>query len=209
MTLRADGVLEVRAPRWVTERDVQRFILDRIDWVTKQKRHLAERPPMAERQYQSDEVFYLDGDPLRLDIHTGPRRVWVDNEGLRVRLRCPTPDAVKSAVIKFYKNLAFDRFTEALHDLAVDMGETKPLQLVVTNTRGRWGSCTDQGRVIRLSAKLLMAPPLVQDYVMVHELCHLQHMNHSAAFWAKVARFCPNYRAHEKALKHHAGLWQL
>lgn len=208
MTLRADGVLEVRAPRWVSERDVERFILDRIDWVEKQKTRLAKRPPIMEHQYKDGETFYLDGEEVALAIHTGPKKVWVENNHLCVRLRTPTAESIKKAIIQFYKTLALERFQVALADLSADMGETKAMQLLITNTQGRWGSCTDRGRIIRLSAKLLMAPPLVQDYVIVHELCHLEHMDHSPRFWAKVADFCPNFKEHEKALRDHAGLWQ-
>lgn len=208
MTLRSDGVLEVRAPRWVTERDVEKFIRDRMDWVEKQKARLAKRPATIEHQYEEGETFYLDGEPITLTIHTGPKKVWVENNSLHVRLRTPTAEAAEKAVIQFYKTLALERFQVALADLAADMGETKSMQLLITNAKGRWGSCTDRGRVIRLSAKLLMAPPLVQDYVIVHELCHLEHMDHSPRFWAKVASFCPNFKAHEKALRDNAGLWQ-
>ena len=89
---------------------------------------------------------------------------------------------VEKAVVQFYKALALERFQVALADLAAELGETKAMQLLITNAWGRWGSCTDRGRIIRLSAKLLMAPPLVQDYVIVHELCHLEHMDHSPRF---------------------------
>lgn len=208
MTLRADGVLEVRAPKWVSERDVERFILDRIDWVEKQKTRLAKRPTIIEHQYKDGETFYLDGEELTLVTQTGTKKVWVENNCLYVRLRTPTAETIEKAIIQFYKTLALERFQVALADLAADMGETKAMQLLITNAKGRWGSCTDRGRIIRISAKLLMAPPLVQDYVIVHELCHLEHMDHSPRFWAKVGHFCPNFKAHEKALKDNAGIWQ-
>lgn len=66
--------------------------------------------------------------------------------------------------------------------------------------RTRWGSCTAQG-VIRLNWRLLQAPPAIIDYVVAHELAHLMHMNHSAAFWAQVAALYPDWRVARQWLK--------
>lgn len=64
----------------------------------------------------------------------------------------------------------------------------------------RWGSCS-RDRAISLNAKLLFLPPELVDYVLIHELCHLAHMNHSKRFWALVARHCPDFRARDRRLR--------
>jgi predicted metal-dependent hydrolase len=66
----------------------------------------------------------------------------------------------------------------------------------------RWGSCSTRG-TLSFNWRLLMAPPEVLDYVVIHELAHLKEMNHSAKFWALVEAQCPNYKAHVKWLKDH------
>ncbi|NTV02845.1 MAG: M48 family metallopeptidase [Chlorobiaceae bacterium] len=71
----------------------------------------------------------------------------------------------------------------------------------VRKQRSRWGSCSSKGR-ISLNLKLLFLPPLLVRYIMVHELCHTRHMNHSRRFWSEVAGVDPDYAAHDREMKH-------
>lgn len=70
----------------------------------------------------------------------------------------------------------------------------------VRTQKTRWGSCSSKGN-ISLNAKLLFLPPDVAEYVIIHELCHTKHLNHSPAFWALVEKFCPVWREMEQRLK--------
>ena len=72
--------------------------------------------------------------------------------------------------------------------------------ITIRNQRSRWGSCSGQG-TLNFNCLLMLAPPEVLDYVVVHELCHRKEMNHSAAFWAEVARVLPDYEARKRWLK--------
>ena len=74
--------------------------------------------------------------------------------------------------------------------------------------KSRWGSCSSQGN-LNFNILLLLAPPEVLDYVVVHELCHRREMNHSPAFWAQVERVLPDYRARRKWLKDNGGALML
>lgn len=76
-------------------------------------------------------------------------------------------------------------------------------QLTIRGQKSRWGSCSRKGN-LSFNWKLLMMPPPVMDYVVVHELAHLAVLDHSTRFWALVAKHCPQWQAHRRWLKEHA-----
>lgn len=87
-----------------------------------------------------------------------------------------------------------ERWAEAMH--------VAPTKIALREVRSRWGSCTRSGRVM-LSWRLVMAPAAVRDYIIIHELAHLTHFDHSPAFWARVDFFCPERYTAERWLKRH------
>lgn len=72
--------------------------------------------------------------------------------------------------------------------------------VAIKDTRSRWGSCSMR-RNLNFNWRLVMAPPWVIDYLVVHETAHLEEMNHSERFWQLVEKRCPDYRSHEAWLK--------
>lgn len=75
-------------------------------------------------------------------------------------------------------------------------------RITIRNQRTRWGSCSSKGN-LNFNCLLMLTPPEVIDYVVVHELCHRKEMNHSQLFWNEVARVLPGYAEQEKWLKTH------
>ena len=75
-------------------------------------------------------------------------------------------------------------------------------RITIRNQRTRWGSCSGKGN-LNFNCLLMLAPEYVQDYVVVHELCHRLEMNHSARFWNEVERVLPDYRIAKRWLKEH------
>ena len=77
-------------------------------------------------------------------------------------------------------------------------------RITIRNQTSRWGSCTGEGN-LNFNCLLMLAPPRVLDYVVIHELCHRKQMNHSAAFWAEVEKIMPDYKLQRQWLKDNGG----
>lgn len=77
-------------------------------------------------------------------------------------------------------------------------------RITIRNQKTRWGSCSSKGN-LNFNCLLMLAPPEVLDYVVVHELCHLKEMNHSTRFWKEVEKILPDYKVQKKWLKEHGG----
>ena len=95
---------------------------------------------------------------------------------------------------------------QALNVLPARVAHFAPLvgvrygRITIRNQRSRWGSCSAQGN-LNFNCLLMLCPPQVQDYVVVHELCHRKEMNHSSRFWAEVERVMPDYKIHRQWLR--------
>jgi predicted metal-dependent hydrolase len=79
-------------------------------------------------------------------------------------------------------------------------------RVTIRNPKARWGSCSSTGS-INLNWRLIWVPVCLGDYVLVHELAHLLHMNHSPAFWRVVASFVPDFREYRRRLRHQGLPW--
>lgn len=77
-------------------------------------------------------------------------------------------------------------------------------RITIRSQKTRWGSCSNKGN-LNFNCLLMLTPPEVIDYVMVHELCHRKEMNHSKAFWNEVGKVLPDYKIWEKWLKNEGG----
>jgi predicted metal-dependent hydrolase len=125
------------------------------------------------------------------------RRLTRVGDVLMLPERAPTGPRVQA----YLRAQARDRLAQACNHYATLLG--RPYRrLTLRDTRSRWGSCSTQGDLM-FSWRLIMAPPAVLDYVAAHEVAHLAEMNHSPAFWAVVARLCPDYAAHRHWLRDH------
>ena len=111
------------------------------------------------------------------------------------------PEAEK----KYYRNLAREVLGARTGYYARKMGVTYG-RISIREQKTRWGSCSSE-KNLNFNWKLILAPPEVLDYVVVHELCHLKEMNHSKAFWEEVGKVMPEYETHKLWLKENG--WRL
>ncbi len=105
------------------------------------------------------------------------------------------------AMITRYKKAARSQFENRVaYYHTITGGEYT--SITIRDQKTRWGSCSSTG-TLSFNYRLIFAPPRILDYVVVHELCHLTHMNHSKDFWNMVASVMPEYKVHRKWLREH------
>lgn len=103
--------------------------------------------------------------------------------------------------IKIYKKKAKEQIQKRVEYYSAFIPEsTKINRIMVKEQKKRWGSCSSKGN-LNFNWRLILAPPEVLDYVVVHEMCHLKYMNHSKEFWCEVERILPDYKERRKWLK--------
>ena len=109
----------------------------------------------------------------------------------------PISDADKQHLADQAKKIIPGKVSYYAGIIGVDFG-----RITIRAQKTRWGSCSAKGN-LNFNCLLLRAPEEILNYVIVHELCHRKEMNHSKAFWAEVAKVCPDYKKHRKWLKDH------
>jgi predicted metal-dependent hydrolase len=152
------------------------------------------------RLRQVPSVTWHDGSPFPylgrtvvLRLSEGKRgAAQLAGEELRVTVRSRDDAEVKRVVGIWYRRAAWAYLSQRAGLLATRAGLVPP-KVMISSAMARWGSCNTR-REVRLAWRLAKAPVELIDYVICHELAHLRHMNHSPAFWAEVARQCPEYR---------------
>ncbi len=151
--------------------------------------------------------------PRRASVDAGLRFVrtqgaWIAREHLRRQAQTHT--RASGAVINFrgtplpvaeVRAAAAAELPPRCLALAAQTGHTVT-RVSIRNQRSRWGSCSSRG-TIALNWRLVLMPAFVSDYIILHELMHLRHPNHSRAFWREVAIVCPEWREAEAWLKTH------
>ena len=110
-------------------------------------------------------------------------------------------DAQRALIEKRYKKAAADFFPLRVQHFEKIMG-VRHKKIAIRDQKTRWGSCSSSG-TLSFNWRLIMAPPEVLDYVVVHELAHFYHMDHSKAFWATVESVLPDYETHRNWLNEH------
>jgi len=200
LRLRADKTVVVTVPRRGSLEYARQFVASHRGWLEKQWRILEARrtPPTVLRPGME---ALLRGRRVALEARErgGLLEIWFDNE--RVQAGAPAEN-LRPAVEQHLRALAQRELTARAVELARQHGV--PMRRVtVRNQKSRWGSCSVRG-TISLNWRLVQVPETVRDYIILHELTHLRHLNHSARFWAAVEKVCPDYRAAEAWLKRHS-----
>lgn len=203
-----EGRVRVSCPTRVSQRALARFIEENLEkvafWVCTQKAQLESRRnanPLSACLCDGGRVAY-EGKvlTLRCDPNIAHTQRSVHTDELLVRAEATaSAEEIAAVVQKWLKERFAERLPERISFWANKTG-LHPKKVSISNAKKQWGSCTRQS-AIRLSWRLICLPAAALDYVIVHELVHLRHFDHSSAFWTDVQTIYPETPSVRRYLK--------
>jgi predicted metal-dependent hydrolase len=197
-----DGAVSIVVPLELPQTRIKKILAEKNRWI-KEKLYLHQQAmPASSKEFVNGEAFAYLGRNYRLKIKTGAFAPVKLKQG-RLVVTLPkqnrTPELIRTALVQWYQQQALIRFTEKVERYAKIIG-VSPKKVSIKQFKSRWGSCTAKGE-IQFHWKVILAPHKIVDYVVIHELCHLKHHDHSPAFWKSVERYMPDYLESKEWLK--------
>ncbi|MFA6082231.1 MAG: SprT family zinc-dependent metalloprotease [Patescibacteria group bacterium] len=199
-----DGKVIVRAPFWVSLRQIDQFVHQNEAWIAKRLDVHQQQPHRQSHHFNDGDMFWYLGKEYPLKI-SGEISGKVRFENALI-IPNTKPELARTMILKWYKNEA-DMFLRQRLDQFATLMDIKYHAVKITSATSRWGSCNHLNS-ISLNWKLIQVPKDVIDYVVVHELAHILQHNHSKLFWAEVEKVLPDYKIRRKWLKDHGFLLQ-
>jgi len=194
VTVDAGRGVEVVLPHRAAQRDAAAAIRELSPWIERRLRELEQaRESVAAR---GDAVPYLD-ELLLIRSELGRTRVHRRGS----ELLAPAGEVRVPALERWYRRAAREEIAPRLQR-ACALAGTSYAKLTIRGQRTRWASCSRTG-AMSFNWRLLLAPEAVLDYVVWHEVCHLEIMDHSPRFWALLGGRCPDHRRHAAWLRRH------
>jgi predicted metal-dependent hydrolase len=200
-----DNRILIRAPLKASLSSITSFVDQKKDWILKkiaQNQHKRDNHPPL-RFETGEQLLYL-GQPFTLQCHTSSQcKFYLESQLIHLQLPepKPSPTVLLKTLHAWYKKAAEDILLDRVDHYAPLFNKT--IQKVeFRRMKSRWGSCSTTGRIC-FNWLLVMAPLRVIDYVVIHELAHLVHHNHSAKFWHLVEMHMPDYKTHKNWLNKH------
>jgi predicted metal-dependent hydrolase len=200
LIVKPDGSVLVRAPLRASRALIQEFVAKNKGWIErKQAEALAVLPPPP-KEYVSGAIFPYLGTSYPLEFVEGQRKPLLLDNG-RFKLAASSQENAASAFERWYREQARQVLTARVEFFARAYSfHYKGIR--ITSARTRWGSCSPTG-ALSFSWRLIQAPLVVVDYVVVHELVHTVVHNHSKGFWQRVGTILPEYQEHRRWLREH------
>ncbi|MCH4072649.1 M48 family metallopeptidase [Pseudoramibacter sp.] len=191
--VKKDGTVEVKAPNTMAQSDIDRFVEEKSEWISKRK----QQAELA-RNFEIKDGSWITVFGVEIPVLAVPdgqfefkRAVKLDHSLMTIPEEADQ-NTIKREIIKIYKDLAEEIIFQRVAWYEQRM-QLYPSKVRISNASRRWGSCSSK-KSINFSWKLAMADGKAIDSVVVHELCHLRYMNHSKSFWQLVAQYCPDYQ---------------
>lgn len=204
ITIDSFGYVEVQAPKGTTDKQVLQLLEANWDLIQQKLAEVKGRlSGQQEKVYKYGESFLYLGNayPIQIikDQNIMQDHIVFKDESLDIFVQHHDDEKVKQALKRFYYQQ-----TKALVEKSITIYQshfkTKPRSVRITDNKTNWGTC-DSKLQLTFNWRLAMAPQEVIDYVVIHEMCHMVHLNHDRSFWRLVGKLMPDYEEKENWLK--------
>lgn len=197
----ADATLIVRAPHSTSLNYIERLLSKKMGWIQRTVARVMSRPRALPREFIDGESFLYLGKTYKMRTDRNATKPVAFKDGFILNTK--DKNCARHLIIGWYKLEAKRKITERVEWCAQRFG--LPFKTIkITTAEKRWGSCGTSGN-LNFSWRLIMFPTSVIDYVIIHELAHLEHKNHSKVFWNSVKVMYPNYEKARDWLKRNEG----
>ena len=178
-----DSEIYVTCPKYISDKEIYKLLNNNIDSLTRMYRKT------LMKKERNDKVLYLGRE---LDYIYYNKVIFDEN-----RIFAPSIDEAN----KYLESICLDVFQKRMDIYTPSFANLPHFRLRVRKMKTRWGVCNRKSMTVTLNMELIHKDPYLIDYVIVHELSHFEHMDHSKAFWECVQRHYPRYKEARKELK--------
>ena len=190
-----EGAVSVIVPVSTSIEKIDQLLVSKRLWIKEKMALQRDMAPASSKQFVSGEAFPYLGRNYRLKVEHGP---FAPVKLLQGRLVVQMPESgqqpymIRNAIVRWYKRQAEQKIREKVKRYAPIVG-VEPISVSIKTFKARWGSCTAKGD-LEFNWRIMLALNRMVDYVVIHELCHLIHHDHSPEFWREVERVMPDYQ---------------
>jgi len=203
ITIDSYGNVEVQAPKGTPDERVHQLLEDKWDLIQQKVTEVNDRLQGPQKKvYEHGESFLYLGNiyPIQIlqDINIEQDYVVFEDEKLQMYVKQLKDENLKQALKRFYYQQCKVLVEKSIASHQ-SYFKTKPRSIRITDSKTTWGTC-DSRLQFTFNWRLAMAPLEVVDYVVVHEMCHMVHLNHDRSFWRLVGKIMPDYKEKENWL---------
>ncbi len=197
ITINNKGEVIVKAPSSMDNKDILAFVKSKEKWIQSKLTEINSQLKISE-DFLSYKYVMFCGKKYKIIKSTKQKEILVSNDTIQIKKQLTLKKEVK-VLERFLKDKCIEIVGQRIKYFSNIM-QLEPEKIVLNNSKNRWGTC-NSNKIIAFNWRIIMLPPYLIDYVIVHELAHLMEMNHSASFWAIVASIFPKLNKVRQDLK--------
>ncbi|MGL4345210.1 MAG: M48 family metallopeptidase [Cellulosilyticaceae bacterium] len=189
----------VKAPPYVSKKDIDEFVASHEDWIQKTKQ-IKEHEKAYKDWWYTRKLYFL-GDQKQIRIIKGCReKIWIEDQNIMISLEDVNNQERARKLLEKWLIEGVRQYMTEISDKYCKLLGCHYNKIYIRKQRTRWGSCSSKQN-LSYNSRLICAPLKCMEYVGLHEVMHLRHFNHSKGFWEDIKQIMPDYKAYQNILQ--------